>query len=72
MKASKGGDNELIRSDQVKELKNYISESDSKFFIVAGDFNIYSTEESAYKDLFSITESGKGNLHDPINFFGDS
>lgn len=70
LKASKGGDNELIRSDQVKELKNYISGSDSKFFIVAGDFNIYSTEESAYKDLFSITESGKGNLHDPINVFG--
>jgi len=70
LKASKGGDNELARSDQVKELKNYISETNSNFYIVAGDFNIYSTTESAYKDLFSITESGKGNLHDLINVVG--
>jgi len=70
LKASKGGDNELARSDQVKELKNYISETNSKFYIVAGDFNIYSTDESAYKDLFDITESGKGNLHDLINVVG--
>ena len=68
--ASKGSENELARSDQVKELKNYISETNSNFYIVAGDFNIYSTTESAYKDLFSITESGKGNLHDLINVVG--
>jgi hypothetical protein len=70
LKASKGSENELARSDQVKELKNYISETNSNFYIVAGDFNIYSTSESAYKDLFSITESGKGNLHDLINVIG--
>ncbi len=70
LKASKGVDNELARSDQIKELKNYISEDDSKFYLVAGDFNIYSTDESAYKDLFAITESGKGNLHDLINVVG--
>ena len=70
LKASKGSENELARSDQVKELKNYISETNSNFYIVAGDFNIYSTTESAYKDLFSITESGKGNLHDLINVVG--
>ena len=70
LKASKGSENELARSDQVKELKNYISETNSNFYIVAGDFNIYSTAESAYKDLFSITESGKGNLHDLINVVG--
>ena len=70
LKASKGSENELARSDQVKELKNYISEINSNFYIVAGDFNIYSTTESAYKDLFSITESGKGNLHDLINVVG--
>ena len=70
LKASKGSENELARSDQVKELKNYISETNSNFYVVAGDFNIYSTTESAYKDLFSITESGKGNLHDLINVVG--
>jgi exonuclease III len=70
LKASKGSENELARSDQVKELKNYISETNSNFYVVAGDFNIYSTSESAYKDLFSITESGKGNLHDLINVVG--
>ena len=70
LKASKGSENELARSDQVKELKNHISETNSNFYIVAGDFNIYSTTESAYKDLFSITESGKGNLHDLINVVG--
>ena len=70
LKASKGSENELARSDQVKELKNHISETNSNFYIVAGDFNIYSTAESAYKDLFSITESGKGNLHDLINVVG--
>lgn len=70
LKASKGGDNETMRRDQVIELKNYISEQNDNFYIVGGDFNIYSTTESAYQSLFDITESGKGNLHDIINITG--
>ena len=70
LKASKGGDNENMRRDQIIELKNYISEQNDNFYIVGGDFNIYSTTESAYQSLFDITESGKGNLHDIINVTG--
>ena len=53
-----------------EDLKNYISEQNDNFYIVGGDFNIYSTTESAYQSLFDITESGKGNLHDIINVTG--
>ena len=70
LKASKGVDNEEMRRDQIINLKNYISETNNYFYIVGGDFNIYSTTESAYQSLFDITESGKGNLHDLVNISG--
>ena len=70
LKASKGSDNEARRRDQVVDLKNYLSEMDDYFYVVAGDLNIYSTNEDAYNQLFSITESGKGNLHDLVSLSG--
>ena len=53
LKASKGSSNEIRRETQVDQLINYTKQmTEDHFYIAAGDFNIYSTNEPAYRKFF--------------------
>ena len=50
---------------------NYVEQMDEDFFYVAaGDFNIYSTNEPAYRKFFEETSTGYGKLVDIISAEG--
>ena len=40
--------------------------SDDHFYVAAGDFNIYSTDEPAYRKFFEQTSTGFGKFNDVI------
>ena len=72
LKASTGSINEEKRRIQIAQLKEYTSQMDSDFFYVAsGDFNIYSTEEPAYREFFKESTSGFGKFNDLLSEQGD-
>ena len=59
MKASKGSSEEQRRYNQVEQLINYTKQmNEDHFYVVAGDFNIYSTNEPAYQKFFETTSTG--------------
>jgi len=66
LKSSQGSTNEQLRLSMVEVLNNHISllppESN---IIVAGDFNVYDSEEPAYELLLST--NGTNTLRDPID-----
>ncbi len=67
LKASSGSSNEEKRRIQISQLKDYTSQMDNEFFyIAAGDFNIYSTEEPAYREFFLESNTGFGKFNDLI------
>ena len=71
MKASQGSSNEQRRYTQVQQLINYTQQmNEDHFYVVAGDFNIYSTNEPAYQKFFEITATGYGKFNDLINVEG--
>ena len=71
LKASKGSSNEIRRETQVDQLINYTKQmTDDHFFIAAGDFNIYSTDEPAYRKFFESTSTGFGKFNDLIKVEG--
>ena len=71
LKASGGSSNEQRRLTQVTQLMNYVEQMDEDFFYVAaGDFNIYSTNEPAYRKFFEETSTGYGKLVDIISAEG--
>ena len=64
LKASTGSSNESRRWEEVKQLQFYISQQDKDFrYILAGDLNLYSPNEQAYKLL---VDSMYVDLEDPI------
>ena len=64
LKASTGSSNESRRWEEVKQLQFYISQQDQDFrYILAGDLNLYSPNEQAYKLL---VDSMFIDLEDPI------
>lgn len=72
LKASQGSDNEskrlkdaLIIRDNLNKLNN------GAYFAVAGDFNIYSSNEPAYQELTGPKENNIGRCFDPINKPGE-
>lgn len=66
LKASTGSANELQRGREVDTLRYYTNRLPlGKYFIMTGDFNIYSANEVAYQKLQAIT-IGEGQLYDPI------
>ena len=68
LKASSGSSNEEKRRIQISQLKDYTSQMNNEFFyIAAGDFNIYSTEEPAYKEFFLESNTGFGKFNDLIS-----
>ena len=71
MKASQGSSNQQRRYTQVQQLINYTQQmNEDHFYVVAGDFNIYSTNEPAYQKFFEITATGYGKFNDLINVEG--
>tara|TARA_B100000963_G_scaffold90282_1_gene77800 strand:- start:2344 stop:3852 length:1509 start_codon:yes stop_codon:yes gene_type:complete len=67
LKASPGSSNESRRATQVDQLIEYTKQmSDDHFYVAAGDFNIYSTDEPAYRKFFEQTSTGFGKFNDII------
>ena len=67
LKASTGGANELQRGREVDTLRYHTNRLPTgKFFMVMGDFNIYSANEVAYTKLSAVT-TGDGQFYDQIN-----
>ena len=71
MKASQGSLNEQRRYNQVEQLINYTKQmNEDHFYVVAGDFNIYSTNEPAYQKFFETTSTGYGKFNDLVKVEG--
>ena len=67
LKASSGSTNQARRATQVDQLIEYTKQmSDDHFYVAAGDFNIYSTDEPAYRKFFEQTSTGYGKFNDVI------
>ncbi len=71
LKASSGSSNEQRRLQQIIELKNFTQQmNEDHFYVVAGDFNIYSTNEPAYQKFFESTSTGFGKFNDLVKVEG--
>ncbi len=66
LKASEGSANELQRGREVDTLRYYTNRLPAnKYFLLMGDFNIYTGDEVAYSKLLTPT-IGEGHFYDPI------
>ena len=73
LKASSGSSNANQRLQETTILRDHLNELDANFFIVAGDFNIYSnnsSSEPAFDMLTGVGDDNAGRLFDPINRIG--
>jgi len=73
-KASSGQSNADQRLEEATVLRNYLNDLNENFFIVAGDFNIYSNNQSsepAFEMLTGSSNNNNGRLYDPINRIGN-
>ena len=61
----------LLRAAEVDSLRKYTNNLPSGTnFIIAGDLNIYSANESAYKKLLKNNPADDGNFTDPLTMTG--
>ena len=73
LKASSGSSNANQRLQETTILRDHLNELDANFFIVAGDFNIYSnnsSSEPAFDMLTGASDDNAGRLFDPIDRIG--
>ncbi len=71
LKASSGAVNEAIRLQEATILRNYLNSLPAGAnFLVAGDFNIYYSDEPAYGMLTDSSETNSGRLFDPLSTSG--
>jgi len=71
-KASQGASNEAIRLQEATILRNYLNTFlPGTDFVVMGDFNIYSSDESAFQMMIDSLANNNGRLLDPLNMAGD-
>ena len=73
LKASSGSSNANQRLQETTILRNHLNELAANFFIVAGDFNIYSnnsSSEPAFDMLTGASDNNSGRLFDPIDRIG--
>jgi len=74
LKASSGTSNANERLQEATILRNYLNElSSDSYFIVGGDFNIYSnnsSSEPAFEMLTANSDDNDGRLFDPIDRIG--
>ncbi|MGD8978602.1 MAG: endonuclease/exonuclease/phosphatase family protein [candidate division WOR-3 bacterium] len=72
MKASGGAVNEAIRLQEATTLRNYLGALvPGTDFVVAGDFNIYYSDEPAFQMMTDSLENNQGRLFDPLNMSGN-
>ena len=72
MKASGGPVNEAIRLQEATTLRNHLNTlPPGADFLVAGDFNIYYSDEPAYQMMTDSLDNNRGRLFDPLNTSGD-
>lgn len=70
LKASQGGQNELLRLDMVEGFTDYLSTlNPNDPVIFAGDLNLYTSTEPAYQEL--LNSSNPIVIKDPIDSPGD-
>lgn len=68
LKASSGSENEMRRLLECQILRSELNLlPPGTHFMMAGDFNLYSSFEPAYQHLLSLGENPEGRLLDPIN-----
>ena len=71
LKASSGSSNETRRANQINQLIDYTQQMNTDhYYIAAGDFNIYSTDEPAYRKFFEQTSTGFGKFNDIVDAEG--
>ena len=73
LKASSGSSNANQRLQETTILRNHLNNLAPNFFIVGGDFNIYSnnsSSEPAFNMLTSSSDDNDGQMFDPINRIG--
>ena len=73
LKASSGTSNANQRLQETTILRDHLNELGANFFIVAGDFNIYSnnsSSEPAFDMLTGASDDNAGRLFDPIDRIG--
>jgi len=74
LKASSGSSNAAERLEEATILRGYLNElPPNSYFIVGGDFNIYSnstTSEPAFEMLTGDSDDNDGRLFDPIDRVG--
>jgi endonuclease/exonuclease/phosphatase family metal-dependent hydrolase len=69
LKASTGYESDRAAEvDSLRKVTNALPPN--SYFIVCGDFNIYTANESAYQKLLQVTAGNDGNFNDPINMPG--
>lgn len=69
LKASLG--EEALRAAEVDSIRKYTNSLPAgSNFIICGDFNIYTTNESAYQKLLAVTAGNEGHFNDPLNLPG--
>ena len=72
-KASSGNSNAQQRLQEATILRTYLNNLNENYFIVAGDFNIYSnspSSEPAFDMLTGDADNNNGRLFDPIDRIG--
>lgn len=71
LKASSGSSEEAQRALEVDSLRKHTNALPvGSNFIVCGDFNIYSTNESPYQKLLQNNITDDGNFNDPVPITG--
>lgn len=74
LKASSGDENAAQRLEEATILRNYLNDLPSNaYFMVVGDFNIYSSSSSsepAFNKLTGDEADNDGRLFDPVNRIG--
>lgn len=71
LKASSGASNEQQRALEVDSLRKRTNALPAgSNFIVCGDFNLYSSTESAYQKLLQVTPGVQGHFIDMVNLTG--
>jgi len=71
-KSSEGSTNEAIRLQEATILRNYLETlAPGSSFLVMGDFNIYYSDEPAFRRLTDSLANNNGRLFDPLNSFGE-
>lgn len=72
LKASQGAVNENIRLQEATTLRNHLNTfSTGTDFIVAGDFNIYYSDEPAFGMMTDSLANNNGRLFDPLAVTGN-